>query len=78
MIRTGFTVITSLLLVAPAWTPQSSGVTARLRGVSAVSDRVAGQRQWRHRSNRTSDGGVTRSASPFPTPRNSTSATSMR
>ena len=32
---------TTTLLAAPAWTPQSSGVTARLRGVSAVSERVA-------------------------------------
>lgn len=28
-------------LIAPAWTEQQSGVTTRLRGVSAVSDRVA-------------------------------------
>ena len=57
--RTGFTLLTSLLLVAPAWTPQSSGVTARLRGVSAVSDRVA----WASGSGgtvlRTGDGGAT-------------------
>ena len=31
----------ALAVVAPAWTDQPSGVTARLRGVSAVSDRVA-------------------------------------
>lgn len=57
--RAGFTLLTSLLLVAPAWTPQSSGVTARLRGVSAVSDRVA----WASGSGgtvlRTGDGGAT-------------------
>ena len=29
------------LTLAPVWTDQTSGVTARLRGVSAVSDRVA-------------------------------------
>ena len=29
------------LALAPVWTDQTSGVTARLRGVSAVSDRVA-------------------------------------
>lgn len=51
--------MTSLLLVAPAWTTQSSGVTARLRGVSAVSDRVV----WASGSGgtvlRTGDGGAT-------------------
>lgn len=45
------------LTAAPAWTPQSSGVTDRLRGVSAVSDRVA----WASGANgtilRTTDGG---------------------
>jgi len=30
-----------LLIAAPTWTMQTSGVTARLRGVSAVSERVA-------------------------------------
>ena len=42
---------------APQWTPQASGVTARLRGISVVSDRVA----WASGSNgtvlRTADGG---------------------
>ena len=42
---------------APTWTPQSSGVTARLRGVSAVNDRVV----WASGANgtilRTTDGG---------------------
>jgi len=33
--------LTALALAAPAWTDQTSGVTARLRGVSAVSDHVA-------------------------------------
>ena len=46
-------------LVAPRWTLQTSGVTARLRGVSAVSERVA----WTSGSGatvlRTSDGGTT-------------------
>jgi hypothetical protein len=46
-------------LVAPAWFEQRSGVTARLRGVSALSDRVA----WASGSGgtvlRTADGGVT-------------------
>jgi photosystem II stability/assembly factor-like uncharacterized protein len=51
--------ITTLALLAPAWTDQPSGVTARLRGVSAVGDRVA----WASGSGgavlRTSDGGAT-------------------
>jgi photosystem II stability/assembly factor-like uncharacterized protein len=46
-------------LIAPHWTLQTSGVTARLRGVSAVSERVA----WASGSGstvlRTSDGGAT-------------------
>ena len=44
---------------ALAWTPQTSGVTARLRGVSAVNDRVV----WASGANgtivRTTDGGTT-------------------
>ena len=52
------TVITVVLL-APAWIDQPSGVTARLRGVSAVNDRVA----WASGSGgtvlRTGDGGAT-------------------
>jgi hypothetical protein len=38
-----FTFLISLLLTiaAPQWTTQTSGVTARLRGVSAVNERVA-------------------------------------
>jgi photosystem II stability/assembly factor-like uncharacterized protein len=47
------------LAPAPAWVPQQSGVTARLRGISAVSSRVA----WASGSNgtvlRTADGGKT-------------------
>jgi photosystem II stability/assembly factor-like uncharacterized protein len=46
-------------LPSPHWTPQTSGVTARLRGVSVVSDRVA----WASGSGstvlRTLDGGQT-------------------
>ena len=46
-------------LAAPAWIDQPSGVTARLRGVSAVTERVA----WASGSGgtvlRTSDGGTT-------------------
>ena len=51
--------ITFLFFPPPQWTLQSSGVTARLRGVSAVSDRVA----WASGSGstvlRTADGGAT-------------------
>ena len=53
----------ALAVVQPSivflWTPQTSGVTARLRGVSAASDRVA----WASGANgtilRTADGGTT-------------------
>ncbi|MGZ8843129.1 MAG: WD40/YVTN/BNR-like repeat-containing protein [Pyrinomonadaceae bacterium] len=48
-----------LLLLAPQWTVQTSGTTARLRGVSAVNERVA----WASGSGstvlRTDDGGAT-------------------
>lgn len=54
-----FTIASILVVLAPHWTLQTSGVTARLRGVSAVSDRVA----WASGSNstvlRTTDGGTT-------------------
>ena len=53
------TALAALILAAPAWTDQPSGVTARLRGVSAVTTRVA----WASGSGgtvlRTSDGGTT-------------------
>jgi photosystem II stability/assembly factor-like uncharacterized protein len=49
----------SIGAASPGWTPQTSGVNARLRGVSAVSDRVI----WASGANgtilRTSDGGRT-------------------
>src|SRR5262249_29468753 len=48
-----------VLTITPQCTPQSSGVTARLRGVSAISDRIA----WASGSGstvlRTNDGGAT-------------------
>jgi len=51
--------ILSLLFATPHWSNQSSGVTARLRGISALSERVA----WASGSGstvlRTSDGGTT-------------------
>jgi len=47
------------ILLLPQWTTQSSGVTARLRGISAVNEHVA----WASGSNstvlRTTDGGTT-------------------
>ena len=52
-------VIVAVLFVALQWTPQVSGVTASLRGVSAVNDRVV----WASGSGstviRTTDGGAT-------------------
>jgi photosystem II stability/assembly factor-like uncharacterized protein len=52
-------IVTALTLAAAGWTDQPSGVTARLRGVSAVSDRVA----WASGSGgtvlRTGDAGAT-------------------
>lgn len=43
----------------PQWTPQTSGVTARLRGVSAVSERVAWASGAGGTVLRTADGGAT-------------------
>src|SRR6267142_4126283 len=52
-------IVTTLMLQSPHWTLQKSGVTSRLRGVSAVSGRVA----WASGSGstvlRTADGGAT-------------------
>lgn len=54
------------LTLAPAWTDQPTGVNARLRGISAVSDRVA----WASGSSgtvlRTADGGSTWRALKIP------------
>src|ERR1044072_154393 len=55
----GLLVLSIAVLLAPSWTLQTSGVTARLRGVSAVSESVA----WASGSGatvlRTTDGGAT-------------------
>jgi photosystem II stability/assembly factor-like uncharacterized protein len=51
--------ITALVLAAPAWTDQPSGVVARLRGVSAVSDNVAWASGSAGTMLRTTDGGAT-------------------
>ena len=54
-----FSTLFAILLLAPQWTVQTSGVNARLRGVSAVNERVA----WASGSGstvlRTEDGGAT-------------------
>ena len=47
------------ILASPQWTLQTSGVTARLRGVSAISDRVAWASGADSTVLRTNDGGVT-------------------
>lgn len=49
----------ALLLQTPQWTPQSSGVKARLRGVSAVNARVAWASGAESTVLRTTDGGAT-------------------
>jgi photosystem II stability/assembly factor-like uncharacterized protein len=51
---------------APRWEPQASGVTARLRGVSAVNERVAWASGARGTVLRTADGGKTWSALTVP------------
>src|SRR5262245_54202086 len=56
----------AVLAATPTWTPQTSGVTARLRGVSAVSDRVV----WASGANgtiiRTTNGGDSWQRSTIP------------
>lgn len=47
------------LLPTPQWTPQNSGVTSRLRGVSTVSDRIAWVSGADSTVLRTTDGGTT-------------------
>lgn len=56
----------AVFLLAPAWTPQSSGVTVRLRGVSAVSDRDAWASGAGNTILRTEDGGATWKKLPNP------------
>jgi photosystem II stability/assembly factor-like uncharacterized protein len=60
----------ALLTVAQApsfhWTPQASGVTARLRGVSAVNERVAWASGAEGTILRTADGGQTWQRQPIP------------
>ena len=51
--------IALLAVLAPRWTSQTSGVTARLRGVSAVNERVAWASGASSTVLRTTDGGAT-------------------
>src|ERR1041384_8081325 len=48
-----------MMLAAPRWTMQTSGVTVRLRGVSAVNERVAWASGAESTVLRTADGGTT-------------------
>ena len=55
-----FLVLFILMIVpVPRWTMQTSGVTVRLRGVSAVSERVAWASGAGSTVLRTDDGGAT-------------------
>ena len=56
----------AIFVLAPSWTQQSSGVTARLRGVSAVSERVAWASGSGNTILRTEDGGATWKKLPNP------------
>ena len=52
-------ITTMLLMTAPHWTIQTSGVNARLRGVSAVNERIAWASGADSTVLRTTDGGAT-------------------
>jgi photosystem II stability/assembly factor-like uncharacterized protein len=52
-------VLTIALFPAPQWTVQTSGVTSRLRGVSAISERIAWASGADSTVLRTTDGGAT-------------------
>ena len=54
--------------IQSSWTPQTSGVTARLRGVSAVNERVAWASGSGNTILRTTDGGATWTKLDSPTP----------
>src|ERR1700741_2448054 len=51
-------IIATILFTTPHWTPQSSGITARLRGVSAVNEQVAFARGSGSTVLKTADGGA--------------------
>ena len=59
-------VVLATIAFAPAWTIQTSGVTSRLRGVSAVSERVAWASGSGNTILRTEDGGATWTRLPSP------------
>ncbi len=59
LLSTGVALALASLAAAPQWTPQSSGGTATLRGVSAVSDLVAWASGSGNTILRTDDGGRT-------------------
>jgi len=65
LVRT-FTVLLAAALAAVRFEPQSSGVTARLRGVSAVSSAVAWASGAGGTILRTVDGGRTWQPRPIP------------
>ena len=52
-------IVTTLMLQSPHWTLQDSGVTSRLRGVSAISEQVAWASGSASTVLRTADGGAT-------------------
>jgi len=58
-VKTLSMVVVLMIVAVPRWTVQTSGVTQRLRGVSAVSDRVAWASGAGSTVLRTSDGGQT-------------------
>jgi len=59
MIRMSSVILAAALLAAPMWTEQTSGVAARLRGVSVVSERVVWASGSAGTILRTADGGST-------------------
>ena len=72
------TLLLAVVAAAPSWTLQRSGVTARLRGVSAASDRVVWASGSGNTILRSEDGGATWRKLRSPRPIASTSATSTR
>ena len=68
--RVAAAVVVAMAVTAPSWTPQTSGVAVRLRGVSAVSERVAWASGGGNTVLRTDDGGATwkKLANPSSTP----------
>ena len=60
------TIVTALAFAPPQWQPQTSGVTTTLRGVSAVTDRIAWASGARGTILWTDDGGATWRALTIP------------